>query len=113
MKKVKREKTKDKTSRMYDALCDEIEKYPNGARGFVTVAYENLTGGSFGSGHAMYWEVENGKVTFYDGQSKKSGRKNDVIFSLCEPSWTAYGRLDNLELKEEVTQHVMSRKGKK
>lgn len=96
-----KESRKDYTLRSYDNLCNEIEKYGNGARGYVGVNYEKMN-----VGHSMYWEVSNNKVTFYDGQSKST--KNDKVFSLADPSSYSYARLDNLKLKENVTETVIS-----
>lgn len=99
------ESRKDYVNRSYNNLCNEIEKYGNGARGYVGIKYEKVN-----SGHAMYWKVENDRVTFYDGQSGKMNP--DKVFSLADPSRHSYARLDNLKLKHGVTEAVVSRKRK-
>lgn len=103
--RLPKESRKSYVNRSYDNLCNEIEKCGNGSRGYVGICYEKM-----GSGHSMYWEVSNGKVTFYDGQSKTT--KNDKLFALADPSMHSYARLDNLKLKEGITDTVISKKGK-
>jgi len=92
-----KESRKNYTQRVYNQVCNDIEKFGNGARGFVTVAYEKVN-----SGHAMYWKVDNGRVSFYDGQNGST--KNDRIFGLSNAASYAYGRLDNCKLKDGVTE---------
>lgn len=106
--KEKKESRKEYVNRSYDDLCNKIEKCGNGSRGCVLVTYD-LSVGS-GSGHAMYWKVDNGRVTFYDGQNN-SIDKTDRVFALSDPSFGySWYRLDNLKLKEAVTERVVSRK---
>lgn len=100
-----KESRKDYANRAYNDLCNEIEKFGNGSRGYVGVKWEKTN-----SGHAMYWTVQNDRVSFYDGQS---GKKNlDREFSLADPSSYSYARLDNLKLKDGVTEAVISNRKK-
>lgn len=103
-----KESRKNYVNRSYNTLCNQIEKFGNGARGYIGVNWENAN-----SGHAMYWKVDNNTVKFYDGQS---GKKNlDRLFALADPRSYEYARLDNLNLKEGVTEAVISneRRGNK
>ena len=100
---VQGESRKDLVNRSYDNLCKQIEKYGDGSRGYVGIDYE------IGNcGHAMYWKVSNGRVRFYDGQSGKTNP--DKLFALANPLRYSYARLDNLTLKEGVTEAVVSKK---
>lgn len=99
------ESRKDFANRSYNDLCNKIENYGNGTRGYVGVRFENAR-----SGHAMYWRVENNRVTFYDGQSGKANPDN--VFGIANPSVYSYARLDNLPLKETITEAVVSRREK-
>lgn len=105
VKRVEGETEKEWVNKGYDALCKKLEKNPNGSRGFVGFAYRGMS-----SGHTLFWEVQNGSVTFYDAQS---GKKNPGdVFSFSNQAYT-YGRLDNCKLKPEVTTTCVSRDLKK
>lgn len=89
----------------YNQLCKKIEAKGNGSRGYVAFQYQK-----FGSGHTLFWEVFNGEVTFYDGQS---GKKNPGdVFSFSDQRYE-YGRLDNCKLKSDITETCISRDYKK
>lgn len=105
VERASKESRKDYVNRAYDNLCNEIEKCGNGSRGYVGITWEKSN-----SGHAMYWKVENNRVTFYDGQSGKTNPEK--IFALADPNGHSYARLDNLKLKEGVTEAVVSKKSK-
>lgn len=84
----------------YDALCRELEKKGNGSRGYVAFQYEKQH-----SGHTLFWEVQNGSVTFYDGQT---GKKNPGdVFSFSDQRYL-YARLDTCKLKPAVTETCIS-----
>lgn len=97
-----KESRKDYINRGYNELCNSIEKYGNGARGFVGIKYEKLN-----SGHAMYWTVENNRVTFYDGQTGK--KADDRTFALADPAHNRYARLDNLTVTNNAAVAVVSK----
>lgn len=103
LKKEAGESRRQYVDRAYDALCNAIEKEGNGSSGYVGISYDKMLGGS---GHAMFWKVEDGKVTFYDGQTGKINPGD--IFSLADPSTYRWARLDNLKLKPEITEVVRS-----
>lgn len=103
MKKEPGESRRQYVDRVYDSLCSAIEKQGNGSSGYVGISYDKMLGGS---GHAMFWKVENGKVTFYDGQTGKINPGD--IFSLADPSTYRWARLDNLKLKSDITEVVRS-----
>lgn len=92
---------KDWVNASYDKLCQNIEKKGNGARGYVAFNYEKQS-----SGHTLFWEVQNGSVTFYDGQSGKVNPGD--VFSFSDQRYE-YGRLDNCKLKPAVTETCISR----
>lgn len=106
VERMPKESRKDFVNRSYNTLCNKIESYGNGARGYVGIQYEKAS-----SGHAMYWKVENNRVTFYDGQSGKTNP--DKLFALADPRFHEVARLDNLKLKDGVTQAIVSRKDNK
>lgn len=91
----------------YNKLMNELEKQGDGARGYLGIDYEG-----FNSGHAMFWEVTNGKAAIYDGQSGKTNVDN--VISLADPDSYRYIRLDNKKVKPEVTMMIRSnpKKGK-
>lgn len=100
------ESRKSQVTRTYNQLCDSLESMGNGARGYLGITYEGML-----SGHAMYWEVTNGDVKIYDGQSGKSGHANDRLISLADPTiGYRYARLDNLELNDQITEVCKSKK---
>lgn len=103
IERLPKESRQDYANRSYNHLCNEIEKYGNGSRGYVGIKYEKMN-----SGHAMYWKVDNNRVTFYDGQSCKINPEK--LFALADPACHSYARLDNLQLKEGVTEAVISKK---
>ena len=92
----------------YDRLCTELEGNPEGSRGFVGFSYQGVD-----SGHTIFWAIENGQATFYDPQSGK--KSCDKVLSLSDQNYM-WGRLDNAEPTEMITQVVgskFSRKEKK
>lgn len=89
----------------YSNLTKELEKYPDGARGFIAFNYEGVQ-----SGHTISWQVKNREVTFYDAQGKTTNA--DKVLSFSDQNYE-YGRLDNLTLKPAIAETVVSRKGKK
>lgn len=96
--------------RSYDNVMNTIEQYGDGARGLMSIQYEKFTGANVG--HAMYWEVSNGRAKIYDPQSggKESTVKN--VLAITDPESYVIGRLDNLKVTNDITQSVVSRKGK-
>lgn len=101
------ESRKDWAQKNYKNLCDQLEKFPNGARGALGLTWSSKVDGASG-GHAIFWEIENSSVNFYDGQA---GKKNDPAnFSLSNQVYR-FARLDNCKLKN-ANQAVVSRKGK-
>lgn len=97
------ETRKDYVNRAYNKVCNNIEKYGDGARGYISVNFENTR-----SGHAMFWEVKNSRVTIYDPQSGKYGTNNDKIIAMADPSSYTYSRLDNLRLNSKITETCRS-----
>lgn len=103
IEKERGESRRNKINRSYNNLCNSIEKEGEGSRGCMLIQYEKGK-----SGHAFNWEVRNGRVQFMDSQSNSMDL--DKIFSLADPNSYTYARLDNLKLKSDVTEFVMSNK---
>lgn len=103
IERMPKESRKSFVNRSYDNLCNQIEKFGNGARGYVGVQYEKVR-----SGHAMYWTVSDGRVNFYDGQNKKSNVQVDKIFALADPTKHSFARLDKCKENPHVTEAVIS-----
>lgn len=103
IERMPKESRKSFVNRSYDNLCNQIEKFGNGSRGYVGVQYEKV-----GSGHAMYWTVSEGRVNFYDGQNKKSNVQVDKVFALADPTKHSFARLDNCKENTRVTEAVIS-----
>lgn len=105
----KGENRKDYVNRSYDKFCNEIEKNGDGARGIVGISWESPMGGVLPGGHAIFFEVSNGEVKFYDTQNNTA--KCDTIFSLADPRSYTYIRTDNSKVNNEITNFVISKKG--
>lgn len=73
-----------------DGLELALSRQPNGARGAAF-----CTWGEGSGGHVVAYEVENGKVTLYDGQSGKKYDKVNKLFNDVKD--TSYIRLDDKE----------------
>lgn len=103
IQKKEEESRRQWVDRAYDSLCGELEKQGNGSSGYVGIRYDKMLSNG---GHAMFWKVENGKVTFYDGQSGKIDPGK--VFSVADPSTYRWARLDNLKLKPDITETIRS-----
>lgn len=103
LERTPNESRQDYVQRSYNNLCNQIGKYGNNTRGYVSIQYEK---GNFG--HAMFYKVDNDRVTFYDGQNKSINP--DRVFALADPTKHQFARLDHLKLKEAVTEAVISNK---
>lgn len=102
LQRNKKENDKSYAERSYKNLTKEIEKNPNGSRGYLSMSFGELQ-----SGHVISWEIKNNKVTFYDGQSGKSNI-ND-IFSISDQDYT-FGRLDDLKVLDKIGEACVSNK---
>lgn len=81
-------------------LEEELESYGDGARGFLNLYWTN------GGGHAVVWEIENGKTIIRDTQHNRVVSMEDYL-SLC--SGVNYFRTDNLEPSEKAFDLVKNR----
>jgi len=74
-------------------VIEKIEKsQPEGSRGNLSVNW----GGKYGGGgHSMFYEIKNGKMVVYDGQSGKIYSNPEKILKNCTS--VDIGRLDNLK----------------
>ena len=77
-----------------------LKKYPDGSRGVLHIAFVSYFYGS--AGHAMSWEIHNGKLNIIDAQRNVQGRisKKDMT-TIFTPSLTTATRTDNLEVNWE------------
>lgn len=75
---------------MRTKAIQEIEKQPEGSRGYLGVTWS----GSF-SGHAMNYDIKNGKMRIIDGQSGKIYKNPKEILDMASDIY--YMRLDNQE----------------
>lgn len=89
----------------YDSLTKALEKYPDNARGYLSLVWDKQR-----SGHAIFWQIEKGNVVFYDGQNGKID--NMEIFSFSNQHYS-YARFDNLKPTNDICEAVISRKTKK
>lgn len=80
---------------------DIVKKQGNGARGIMTVQW------TLGGGHAVAYEVENGKVYIYDAQP---GRKTELSHVLSRARKANYFRTDNASPTTEAVKYVNKRK---
>jgi hypothetical protein len=67
-----------------------IEKQPNGARGNLMVQWATFQGG-----HSMAYEVIDGKMHIFDGQTGKHYTNPDKILKQCRE--VSFARLDDIE----------------
>ena len=87
---------------MAEAFTKDLESHGEGARGIFTFDWKQ------GAGHAIAWEVENGKAVYRDCQTNEVININDYM-SLAKNA--SYIRTDNREPSEEVLKYVRNRKG--
>ncbi len=103
VERIKGETRKEWVTKAFDNFCNQIEKNGEGSRGSAMFMYEKMNG----SGHSIFWKVENGTVVFYDGQCKKINNTN--LFSLSDPNSYMFVRLDNLKLNgDNISTMVVS-----
>lgn len=73
------------------SIVEKIERtQPEGSRGNLSVAW-----GIGGGGHSMFYEIKNGKMTIFDGQTGKIYSNPTKILQMCNN--VDIGRLDNLQ----------------
>ena len=75
------------------SIVEKIERtQPEGSRGNLSVAWGGAMGGG---GHSMFYEIKNGKMTIFDGQTGKIYSNPTKILQMCTN--VDIGRLDNLQ----------------
>lgn len=89
-----------------DNLLDTIKSDGRESRGVFTFDYRDAN-----VGHALYYVSKDGKVSFYDAQSNEERNINEII-RLARPDNYTYIRMDNKKVNENVTELIISRKGK-
>ena len=88
-------KLDDMGGRNWSAVYKKFEKkYPEGSRGMICVS-------SIFGGHAMAFEIQNGKMEIYDAQSATKRKLTDAELSYFDPSATTAIRLDDKKPKWE------------
>ena len=85
----------------YDVYDKAAKKYPEGARGVVG-AY-----GVFGGGHAMSWEIHNGKLEIIDAQRNVRSSPEELAVCLFQSNGE-FIRTDNLKVRPEGIAKVSS-----
>ena len=72
-----------------ESVDSQLKKQGNGARGIIVVRWNSML-----SGHAMAYEVKNGKAIIYDPQSNE---KFESLYDTGTIASAKFARLDNLE----------------
>ena len=82
-------------ARNWNAVTKKCEKtFPEGSRGLIGIS-------SVYGGHAMAFEINNGKLEIFDAQTSQKRKLTDKELSLFNPSWTQAARLDDKEVNWE------------
>lgn len=85
----------------YEVYDKAAQKYPEGARGVVG-AY-----GVFGGGHAMSWEIHDGKLEIIDAQRNVRSSPEELALCLFKSSGE-FIRTDNLNVRPEGIAKISS-----
>lgn len=102
----------------YDKFISSLKNQGDGARGIVTIGYEENSGiytsvGRTSSFHAINYEVKNGEVVFYDAQTYSKHKRGITVRGIdyddVDPREYMYMRTDNLEVNDNITSAVISR----
>lgn len=80
-------------------LFSELGKYPDGARGAVTLRFNNA------GGHIFNWEVSGGKPRLVDTQNY--GSKPDRYFQDVDPESITYFRTDNAKINMKLVHETV------
>lgn len=93
-----------------EEIMELIEKFINnqedGSYGMMTLKWADGM-----SGHAVFYKIENGHITIYDGQSAGAGDiSNYIDDEIVDISSFKFIRLDNVEPSDDVGNCVASRK---
>lgn len=89
-KEVVNKKTTNTIEQKASVFISELEKYPEGSRGYLGVQW------SVGGGHAMAWEIRDGNLIILDGQVNKVYTNPMDILKITTGNYN-YARLDNQE----------------
>lgn len=68
-------------------------KYPEGSRGMICVVSDYM------GGHAMAFEIKNGKMEIYDAQANKQRKLTDDELGYFNPQYTKICRLDDKNIR--------------
>ena len=88
-----------------DSVADRLSKYGNGARGNLFGFFPQ------GGGHSIFWEVQNGKTIFRDGQTGKTYSSAREALQYFAPGRTEFFRMDNLEINKDTIKEAVSNVG--
>jgi hypothetical protein len=93
----------------FEKVSNHLLEYGEGARGVLTGQYTNKYVTEPGEGHAIAWQVLNGKVEFVEGQGGYiySDAFNQ-FFTRLRPNSVTFTRLDNLEVNADYIKEVTS-----
>ena len=93
------------------AYCDyvgaRLARYGNGARGNLFGCYPQ------GGAHSIFWEVQNGKTIFRDGQTGHTYSSAREALQYFAPGKTEFFRMDNLEINKDAIKEAVSNVGQK
>lgn len=89
----------------YKDLCSNLERFGDGARGFVIGTTR------FGGGHIFSWEIKDGKATFIDPQSNTMDDSETVKSGFYISQSIGYARVDNLDIdKKQMGEYMTNRR---
>lgn len=90
-----------------DYISDRLSRYGSGARGNLFGFYPQ------GGGHSVFWEVQNGKTIFRDGQTGQTYSSAREALQYFAPGKTEFFRMDNLEINKDTIKEAVSNVGQK
>jgi hypothetical protein len=90
-----------------DYIGDRLARYGNGSRGNLFGFYPQ------GGGHSIFWEVQNGKTIFRDGQTGKTYSSAREALQYFAPGKTEFFRMDNLEINKDTIKEAVVNLGQK
>ncbi len=105
---VEGESRRKRAQRAYNDVMNKLEQYGEGSRGSLIVEFSKFTG--VNASHALSWEVRDGRTIISDPQVGKIGKDIANTFAIAEPNEYIHVRLDNLEVSEDITKNVVSKK---
>lgn len=100
-KETKQEFSKRCYAKLIDNLLEECADNNGNGRGVIGITADPIFGDAR---HVFSWEAKNGKLFFYDPQQNILDASTLLSHPKINPSTFEYARLDNLELKDAISQ---------